>query len=138
MDEALRVAARVVDGLRPLDVAVCLAQLRGAAPERRFPALDECSGEAFLDFEFAGGDVASRYLSAHTRELRAAERREHMAAIARCVTEADLALSDRPRGKARAALRVCRNREKVARLARLLRDAESSGADFAFIRAAVA
>ncbi|WZD65282.1 hypothetical protein [Pseudocowpox virus] len=137
MDEALRVAARVVDGLSPLDVAVCLVQLRGGAPERRFPALDEGSGEAFLDFEFAGGDVASRYLSVRTRELCAAERREHMAAIARCVTEADLALAGRPKGKARAALRLCRNREKVARLARLLRDAESRGADFAFIRAAV-
>ncbi|AIZ77314.1 hypothetical protein SB87_gp061 [Parapoxvirus red deer/HL953] len=138
MNEALRVAARLVEGMSPLDVAACLVHLRGELPARRFPALDQDSGDAFLDFEFADGDLASAYLRLRSRELCAAERKAHMAAIARCIAEADLALEERrPHGRVRAAVRLCRNREKVLRLGRLIRESEARGVDLAFIRDAV-
>ena len=137
MDKSLAVAVRLVDGLTALDVAVCLANLKSEMPYRRFPALDEQTGEAFLDFEFSDGDVASKYVCPHTRELCAEERKAHMAAIARCITEADIALAARPRGRARAVIRVCKNKTKVMRLAKLVKEAEGRDVDFSFIRAAV-
>ncbi|WZD65928.1 hypothetical protein [Bovine papular stomatitis virus] len=137
MDRSLAVAVRLVEGLSPLDVAVCLCHLRAEQPARRFPAIDEGSGEAFLDFEFADGDVASRYLPMRARELAPDERKAHMSAIACRLTEADLALAAGPCGKARAVIRVCRNKRKVHRLLRLIKESEDRGVDFSFVRDAL-
>ncbi|ASC55577.1 hypothetical protein SePPVgORF054 [Seal parapoxvirus] len=137
MDEGLAVAVQLVGGLSALDVAVCLSSILAELPVRRFPALNESTGEAFLDFAFANGDVASAYLSACCRELCPAERKEHMPAVARCITEADLELGKRPRGKARAVLRVYRNKSKVCKLLKVVRESKSRDVDFSFIRDAM-
>nr|WNT71197.1 MAG: hypothetical protein [Equine parapoxvirus]WNT71229.1 MAG: hypothetical protein [Equine parapoxvirus]WNT71257.1 MAG: hypothetical protein [Equine parapoxvirus] len=137
MDERLLAAARAVGGLTALDMAVCLARVLGKPPLRRFPAVDAAGG-VFLDFAFANGDLASAYVAEGARELGVCERREHMAAIALKITEADVALASRPSRRVRAVLRLYKNDRKVHRLQQLLRESASRNVDFAFIRDAVA